>query len=81
MVGAHLRSNTCYLICLRHLIRWRAVAIRFFSLRKDLFSFMRAQHVTIYYKYHDSHANLINLAFEIFFFLTVPWYLYNNIII
>ena len=30
-LGARVRSNICYLICLRHLFRSRAVEIRFFS--------------------------------------------------
>ena len=43
-IGAHLRSNIVYSICLRPLMRWRAVTNRnLFSLRKYLFSFMRAQ--------------------------------------
>ena len=36
-LGAHARSNPCYLICLRHLIRLRAVTNRIIVLRKDLF--------------------------------------------
>ena len=36
-MGAHVRSNLCYLICIRHLIRSRAVTIVFF-LREYLFS-------------------------------------------
>ena len=45
-IGAHIRSTTCYLICLRHLIRSKAN--RIFFLRNDLFSFMRTQHVLSY---------------------------------
>ena len=45
-IGAHLRSNICNLTCSMHLIRSRSVTNRiFFYLRKDLFSFLRAQHV------------------------------------
>ena len=47
--GAHVRSNLSYLICLRHLNRPRAVTNRIFSLRKDIFSFMRAQLVLSYH--------------------------------
>ena len=46
-IGAHARSNLCYLICLSHLIRSRvtdhSVHVDFF-LTKDLFSFIHAQH-------------------------------------
>ena len=42
-IGAHVRSKLCYLFCLRHLITPRAVTNRFFLLRKDQFSFMRAK--------------------------------------
>ena len=48
-IGAHVRSNLCYLSCLRHLIRSRAVINHIFFLRKDLFSFMRAQNVLSYH--------------------------------
>ena len=37
-IGAHVKSNLCYLICLRYSIRSRAVY-------RITFSFMRAQHV------------------------------------
>ena len=36
-VCAHVRSNLCYLICLRQLIRSRAATNRIFSLQKDFF--------------------------------------------
>ena len=48
-IGTHVRNNLCYLNCLRHLLRWRAVTNRIFFLRKDLFSFMHAQHVLSYH--------------------------------
>ena len=41
-IYAHVRSNSCYMICLRHLIRI------FFSPNR-LFSFMRAQHLQSYH--------------------------------
>ena len=41
---AKVRNNLGYLICLKHSIRSREVTNRIF-LQKDLFSFMRAQHV------------------------------------
>ena len=41
-IGEQVRSNLCYLICLRHLIRLRGVTNRFFFSVKDLFSFMHA---------------------------------------
>ena len=45
-IGAHVRSNPCYLICSRQLIRSIAVTNRIFFLSKrDLCSFKRAQHV------------------------------------
>ena len=43
-IGAYVRSDVCYLICVRHLIRSRLV-----TNRKDLFSLMRAQHVLSYH--------------------------------
>jgi len=48
--GAHVRSYFYYLICLRHLIRSRAVTkiVLFFS-RKDLVFFMIAQHALSYH--------------------------------
>ena len=54
-IGAHVRSNHFYLICLRLVIRSRVVKNRMFFIRKDVFSFMYAQYVLIYhliYKYH-----------------------------
>ena len=37
-IGAHVRSNLCYLICLRYLIRSRAVTNRiFFSPKRSIF--------------------------------------------
>ena len=35
-IGMNIRSNLCYLICLRHLIRSRAVTNRIFFLQKAL---------------------------------------------
>ena len=48
-IGANVWSYLGYLICLRHLIRWRAVTNLFFFLRKYPFSFMRVQRVLIYH--------------------------------
>ena len=42
----YVESDLCYLIYLRHLIRLRASIDRYFFLREDLFSFIRAQHFT-----------------------------------
>ena len=37
-IGAHVRTNICYLICQRHLIRSRAVTNRiFFSSKRPIF--------------------------------------------
>ena len=49
--GAQVRSNLCYSIRLRNLLRPRAVTNQdvFFLLRKYLLSFMRAQHVLSYH--------------------------------
>ena len=47
-IGAHVRSNLCYLICLRNLLDKEKSQIRFF-VGKDLFSFMHAQHVMSYH--------------------------------
>ena len=48
-IGAHVRRNLYYLICLMHLIRSEVVTNRFFF-RKHIFFSVRAQHVlsTIY---------------------------------
>ena len=46
-IGAHVRSNIFNLICLRHLIRSRAI-INCIFLLEDLFSFKRAQHILSY---------------------------------
>ena len=48
-IGTHVRSNICYLICLRHLIISRAVTKDIFLVRKDQFSLMHAKHDL---KYH-----------------------------
>ena len=48
-IGAQLRSNLCCSISLRHRIRSRAFTNRISILRKDLFSFIRAQNVLIYH--------------------------------
>ena len=50
-----IRSNLWYLICLRHIIRFESSHKVYFFLRKDLFFFMRLQHVLSYhltYQYH-----------------------------
>ena len=47
-IGAHVRSNLCYWICLRHWIRLRAATNRVFFLTV-LFTFMRAQHGLSYH--------------------------------
>ena len=36
-LGAHVRSNLCYLICLGHLIKSRAFKNRIFSLKRPIF--------------------------------------------
>jgi len=36
-IGAHVRSKPCYLICLRHLIRSKAVSKRIFSISKNTY--------------------------------------------
>ena len=36
-LDAHVRSNLCYLICLRHLLRSRAVMNRIFSPKRPMF--------------------------------------------
>ena len=48
-IGAQVRSNICYLNCIKHLIRSRAVTNRTPTPRKDQFSFMHAQHVLRYH--------------------------------
>ena len=77
-IGApHVRSNICYLICLRHLIGSRAVTNRICSLRKDLFSFVRAHHVLSYpsnisTKVLTKHATFTNTLLFLYF-------IYNNL--
>ena len=65
-IGVHIRSNLCYLICLRLWIKSRAAANRFLLSPKDLFSFIRAQHVliTILYKYHDPYIQRVKRVYE-----------------
>ena len=58
-IGMLERSNFCYLTCSRHLLIQRAVTNRIFFLQKDLFSFMRALHVTIYYKCHGTYQEAL----------------------
>ena len=41
-IGAHVRRNLCYLICLRLLIRSRVVTNRFFSPKICIFLYARA---------------------------------------
>ena len=55
--GAHIRINFCHLICLRHLNRTSANHKSDFFLRKDLFSFMCAQHVLSYHLIGKYHAH------------------------
>ena len=43
------RSNLYYLICLRHFIISRGATSRLFFLRKDIYFFMRAQHIMSYH--------------------------------
>ena len=57
VMGAHARSILCYWICSKQLIRSQAVRNRIFFLRKDPLPFMRAQHVTIQYKYHGHYRH------------------------
>ena len=47
--SAHVKSNLCYSICLRCLIRSRTVKNRIFFNRKDHIFVMRAQHVLGYH--------------------------------
>ena len=50
VIGAHVRSTICYLICLRHLIRSRTVTNRQDNcFRQDLSSFMHAHHALSYH--------------------------------
>ena len=49
-IGVHVGINLFYLICLRYFIKSRAVTNRIFFIRKDLYSFMRAQAQAKYVK-------------------------------
>ena len=53
-IGAHVRSYLCCMICLKHIIKSKAVTNRGFP-RKIVLSFMRAQHVlsTIRYIFQE----------------------------
>ena len=53
-IGAHVKSSLCYLICLRHLIRSRAITSQiFFSKKTNFLSYVRIIFtVTIKCKYH-----------------------------
>ena len=68
-LGAHVSSYLCYLRCLRHLSRPRAVANRIFSscVRKMFW-------VTIYYQYHGEPKKKRKCAFCILY--SVQWSLY-----
>ena len=48
-IGKDVGSNPCYLAYVRHLNRSRVVTKRIFSLRNDLFSFMREQQFLSYH--------------------------------
>ena len=53
-IGANVRIDHCYMICLRDLIMSRAVTrADLFFLQKDLFSFMCAQHVLSHYLIYE----------------------------
>ena len=58
-------SNLGQLICLRYLIRSRAVTI--FFPRKDPFSFLRAQHVVSYHVIYTLRLLSISIISRIFF--------------
>ena len=47
-IGAQVRCNNCYLICLRHLITSTSSQIGYLT-------FMCAQHVLSNHKYHDEN--------------------------
>ena len=47
-IGAHVRSDFSYLICIRHFTISRAVRF-FFLIQNDMFSLTRAQHVLNYH--------------------------------
>ena len=46
--GTHVNRIICHLICLRHLMRSRAVTNLILFIRKDQFFFMRARHALSY---------------------------------
>ena len=59
-IGALVRGNFCNLICIRHFIKSRAVSNRIFFIRKELFSFMGAQHVLSYHINQNHEKDLIS---------------------
>ena len=68
-IGAHASCILCYLICLWHLIRLRAVSNKISFLRKDLFSLMHAQHVLSNIDLNERDFNVL------WFFSTKIWFL------
>ena len=51
-IGAHVRSNLCFLICLRRFIKSREVTNLNLFFGKGPVSFMRAQYIYHLNKYH-----------------------------
>ena len=60
-IVAHVRSNLCYLIRIRHLIKSKTFKDRMCFLRKDLFSCMVAHNVL---SYHLIYTPWIRLGFQ-----------------
>ena len=56
-IGAHVRSNLCYLICLGHWIRSRVVINRDFFYEKNPILFMHAQFILSYHLIYPYHAH------------------------
>ena len=58
--GAYVKSNLCYLICLRHSVRTRAVTNWIFFTRKAKCVNYKFSN-TIWYKYHDCSSMYIKI--------------------
>ena len=59
-IGAHVKSNLCYLVCLRHLNRLRAVTTRLFFSEKTYIFFMHAQYVLSYHIIYVQGSALVS---------------------
>ena len=70
-IGAHVRSNLCYLICLRHLIRPRAVGWYFILSEKTyLPSYVRNRLWVTFLCKHHVYNNRFYYGLRYYFFIS-----------